>query len=433
MGRLSQSCNLVCCKIYESINGTAYRNEGVDMRILMLSWEYPPRIVGGISRVVYHLAHELGAAGHDVTILTMTDENLEPLESDGPVTIHRVPAWLVRPITFIDGVMQMNMGMVAEGVRLMQSGERYDIIHMHDWLVAFAGKTLLDLYPWMVGITTIHGTEYGRNGGIHSDVQGYIGSVEQKLTEFSNRVIVNSLYMQEEVIRLFHLNTDRLNVIPNGIDLHMFDHVPVDTDLRRSHATDDEHIVFFVGRLTYEKGVHVLMDAVPKVLARIPNVKFVIAGRGQELDSLRQRAWNMGVAHRVDFPGFLSDEELLRIFRVVDIAVFPSLYEPFGIVVLEGMVAQVPVVVSDAGGLNEIVVNRENGMKFNTGNPDMLADAIIELLENKALRDQIIKNAFRIVDEKYRWERIAQRTEVVYLQAVADVRGPFPGDEPDPH
>ena len=182
IGQLSRFCKLVCCRICKSINGTAYRNEGVDMRILMLSWEYPPRIVGGI----------------------------------------------------------------------------------------------------------------------HSDVQGYIGSVEQKLTEFSSRVIVNSLSMQEEVIRLFHLDTDRLNVIPNGIDLHKFDHVPVDMDLRRTHAKDDEHIVFFVGRFTYEKGVHILMDAVPKVLARIPDVKFVIAGRGQESNSLRQRAWNMGVAHRVE-------------------------------------------------------------------------------------------------------------------------------------
>ncbi len=388
------------------------------MRILMLSWEYPPRIVGGISRVVYHLAHELGAAGHVVTILTMTDENLLPIESDGPVTVHRVPAWVVKPITLVDSVMQMNMEMVAEGVRLMQSGERYDIIHMHDWLVAFAGRTLLSLYPWMAGIATIHGTEYGRNDGIRSDLQSYINSIEQKLTEFSDRVIVNSLYMQDEVIRLFHHDTIHLDVIPNGVDLHKFDNVPVDMDLRRGYAADSERIVFFVGRLTYEKGVHVLMDAVPKVLSRFPGVKFIIAGRGQELDSLRQRAWNLGVAHRVDFPGFLSEEELLRIFRVVDIAVFPSLYEPFGIVSLESMVAKVPVVVSDAGGLNEIVTNRENGMKFGTGNPDMLAAAIMELLEDEDLRIRITRNAFCSVEEKYRWERIAERTAAAYQEAI---------------
>ena len=385
------------------------------MRILMLSWEYPPRIVGGISRVVYHLAQELGVAGHCVTVLTMTDENLPPAEMDGAVSVHRVPGWYVRPITFNDSVMQMNMEMVAAGVRLMQTGERFDILHMHDWLVSFAGKTLLGLYPWMVGVTTIHATEYGRNGGIHNDVQSYISSVEQKLTtELSRRVIVNSQYMRNEVTRLFGLDGGRLDIIPNGIDLHKFDLVPIDMELRRSHAGDGERIVFFVGRLTYEKGVHLLMDAVPKVLARCQNVKFIIAGKGQELDSLRQRAWNMGIAHRVDFPGFLPDEELLRLFRLVDVAVFPSLYEPFGIVTLEAMVAHVPVVVSDAGGLNEIVQDRENGMKFRTGDSDMLANAVVELMLDDGLRQRIAESAFRSIKEKYHWAEIARQTVETY-------------------
>ena len=153
-------------------------------------------------------------------------------------------------------------------------------------------------------------------------------------------------------------------------------------------------------------------------LSRIPDVKFIIAGRGQELDSLRQRAWTMGVAHRVDFPGFLPEEELPRVFRVVAVAVFPSLYEPFGIVALESMVAHVPVIVSDAGGLNEIIMNRDNGMRFKSGDPDMLAAAIVELLGNAELRQQITRNALLSVEEKYRWERIVEQTEAVYRQAV---------------
>jgi len=191
-------------------------------------------------------------------------------------------------------------------------------------------------------------------------------------------------------------------------------------ELRRTHAQDQEPLVFFVGRLSYEKGVHVLMDAIPKVLSRISSVKFVIAGKGQELDSLKQRAWNMGVAHRVDFPGFISEEELLRMYKISNVAVFPSLYEPFGIVALEGMVAKIPVVVSDAGGLNEIIDNRYNGMKFNTGNAEMLAESIIELIENESLREKIIDNAFRTVEDKYSWARIAHQTVDVYNHAIND-------------
>ena len=390
------------------------------MRILMLSWEYPPRIVGGISRVVYHLAQELGAAGHHVTVLTMSDENLAPLELDGRVSVVRVPAWYVRPITFVDSVMQMNMAMVTAAVRMMQSGERFDILHMHDWLVAFAGKTLLDLFPELVGVCTIHATEYGRNNGIHNDIQSYISGVEQKLAgELSCRVIVNSQYMREEVIRLFDVAGDTLDIIPNGIDPHMFEPVQVDMSLRRCHAADNDRIVFFVGRLTYEKGVHLLMDAIPKVLSRYQDVKFIIAGKGQELDALRQRAWNMGVAHRVDFPGFLPEEDLLKMFRVVDLAVFPSLYEPFGIVALEGMVAGLPVVVSDAGGLNEIVENRVNGMKFPTGNPDMLAEAIVTLLLDGDLRTRITETAHKMIMDKYLWTHIAEQTVKTYGLAMS--------------
>ncbi len=391
------------------------------MRVLMLAWEYPPRIVGGISRVVYYLAQELGEAGHEVTVLTMTDDNLLSSEADGPVKIHRVPAWFVRPITFIDSVMQMNLEMVREGVRLVQLGERFDVIHLHDWLVAFAGKTLMELYPEMACVTTIHATEYGRNGGIHNDVQGYISSVEQKLSEISRRIIVNSGYMKSEVMRLFQLKEEKLNVLSNGIDLDAFNQVPIDMDLRRSHAADDEQIVFFVGRLTYEKGVHLLMDAIPKVLSRVPKCKFVIAGKGQEMDKLKERAWNMGVAHRVDFPGFISEDELLRMYKISSMAVFPSLYEPFGIVALEAMVAQIPVVVSDAGGLNEIVENRLNGMKFNTGNADMLADAIVELLQNESLRRRVVANAYRKVADVYQWEHIARQTAAVYKQTIAEM------------
>jgi glycosyltransferase involved in cell wall biosynthesis len=389
------------------------------MRILMLSWEYPPRIVGGISRVVYHLAQELGAAGHQVTVLTMSDENLAPFEQDGTVSVVRVPSWYVRPITFVDSVMQMNMAMVTAAVRMIQSGSRFDVLHMHDWLVAFAGKTLLDLYPDLVGICTIHATEFGRNNGIHNDIQSYISGVEQKLAgELSSRVIVNSRYMREEVIRLFDVAADTLDIIPNGIDPHMFDPVPVDMSLRRCHAADNDRVVFFVGRLTYEKGVHLLMDAIPRVLARYQDVKFIIAGKGQELDALRQRAWNMGVAHRVDFPGFLPEEDLLKMFRVVDVAVFPSLYEPFGIVALEGMVAGLPVVVSDAGGLNEIVEDRVNGMKFPTGNPDLLADAIVTLLLDGDLRARITETAHRMIMEKYLWKHIAEQTVKTYESAM---------------
>lgn len=388
------------------------------MRILMLSWEYPPRIVGGISRVVFDLAQELASSGHSVTVITMQEGN-DPLESsDQSVRVFRVPSFMVRPITFIDGVMQMNFAMIAKAMTLIGAGETFEVIHLHDWLVAYAGNVLSGLVPHAAIVATIHATEYGRNGGIHNDVQSYISSVEQKLSDMADTVIVNSQYMQQEIRNLFKTDEDKIHIIPNGVDVDKFAGIPFDLELRRSYALDGEKIVFFLGRLTYEKGVHVLMDAIPKVLGSVGNAKFVIGGKGLEADSLRQRAWNMGVADKVCLAGFIPDDVLLRLYRVVDIAVFPSLYEPFGIVALEGMLAQVPVVVSDAGGLNEIVTNRLNGMKFQTGNSDMLARSIVELLTNTDLARAVIRNAESTIQERYNWNKLAELTVQAYQFAL---------------
>ncbi|MCX7773860.1 MAG: glycosyltransferase family 4 protein, partial [Clostridia bacterium] len=152
--------------------------------------------------------------------------------------------------------------------------------------------------------------------------------------------------------------------------------------------------------------------------SRFPNVKFIIAGRGPELESLMRMAQELQVAQNVVFPGFISDEVLLKLYRCSDMAVFPSLYEPFGIVALEGMVAHVPVVVSDTGGLNQIIEHRVNGMKFKTGSSDELADCIVELLTDPSLAGSVVKEAAKSVNLFYRWEDIAARTSVIYKQAV---------------
>lgn len=393
------------------------------MRILMLSWEYPPRIVGGISRVVYDLAQELASSGHSVTVITMQEGEEPQEEFHESVRVFRVPAFMVRPITFIDGVMQMNFAMISKAMQLVLAGESFDVMHLHDWLVAYAGKAISEVIPGIAVVATVHATEYGRNAGIHSEVQSYISSVEQKLNDMAHVVIVNSLYMQQEIRNLFRTAEEKIRIIPNGVDVDKFANVPIDKELRRAYALDSERIVFFLGRLTYEKGVHVLMDAIPKILAACGNAKFVIGGRGPEADSIRQRAWNMGVADKVCLAGFIPDDVLLKLYKLVDIAVFPSLYEPFGIVALEGMLAQVPVVVSDAGGLNEIVSNRLNGMKFQTGNSDMLARCIVELLTNTDLARAVIRNASQSIQEKYDWDKLARMTVQAYQSAVSGDAG----------
>jgi len=388
------------------------------MKILMLSWEYPPRIIGGISRVVYHLATELGKLGNEVTVITVKEGDEKDEEVDGNVRVYRVTPFIVDPLNFIDSILQMNLAMISKAGNLFKKGERFDILHLHDWLVAYAGRVIQSIWPEMALVCTFHGTESGRNFGIHNDMQGYISNVEKMLSRMSQRIIVNSGYMKSEIMRLFQIPDEHVFVIPNGVDVRKFLGVPCDYDLRTQYALPHEKLVIFVGRLVGEKGAHILLEAIPTVLSRYGQVKFIIAGKGPEYEALQHRAHELNVAERVIMPGFIPDDFLLRLYKCSDIAVIPSLYEPFGIVALEGMVAGIPVVVSNVGGLNQIVEHRVNGMKFEAGSSYELAECILELLTCPELVKSIIQHASESVNRFYRWDDIAARTYVVYKQAL---------------
>ena len=389
------------------------------MRILMLSWEYPPRIVGGISRVVHGLAQKLGEQGCDVHVITCWDMGMKDYEKDEYVSVHRIHSYDVTPNNFVDWVLHLNFTIVEYAVRLINETGKFDIIHAHDWLVAFAARVLKHAYSIPL-VATIHATEHGRNWGIHNDTQRYINNVEWWLAFESWRLIVNSDYMKNEVKGIFNIPEDKIDVIPNGVDLDKFKGYERDIEFRRKFASDNEKIVFFVGRLVNEKGVHVLIDAVPKVSYNYHDVRFVIAGKGPQLDHLKWKANEMGIANKVYFTGYISDEDLLKLYKCVDVAVFPSLYEPFGIVAIEGMLANVPVVVSDTGGLGGIVEHGVDGMKSYTGNANSLADSILEILFNPDKAEQMKKRALEKVYRIYNWDVISRQTLKVYESIIEE-------------
>ena len=391
------------------------------MRIMMLTWEYPPKIVGGISRVVHGIARELGKNGNEVHVATFNEAGMKEFEKDGNVYVSRVNACGINANNFVDWALQMNFSLVERCIRLFVETGRFDIIHAHDWLVAFAAKTLKNAFKTPL-ISTIHATESGRNWGIHNDTQKYINDVEWMLTYESWKVIVNSLYMKNEVKNLFGLPEDKIYVIPNGVNKNRFNGCERDYGFRRKYAADNEKLIFFVGRLVNEKGAQVLVDAVPKVLHHFRDAKFVIAGKGPQLDYLRGKAAVMDISHKVYFTGYISDEDLGKFFKCADIAVFPSLYEPFGIVALEGMAAGIPVVASDTGGMGEVVCHEVDGMKCYTGNANSLADCILELLFNPGKAEEMKKRALDKVDKIYNWEAISGQTLEVYTKVAEEGR-----------
>lgn len=393
--------------------------------VLMLAWEYPPKVIGGLARHVGYLSRALVERGDRVVVLTQGDDTLPPTEDDHGVEVIRLPVHDPKPRDFTGWVKRLNFEMIERAVHMFTSGHRFDIVHAHDWLAAYAGKTLKHGLALPL-VATVHATEYGRNNGLHNDLQRYISTVEWSLTYEAWRVICCSRFMEKEIHKVFQTPLDKIRIVPNGIDVPSLlstsrtKRFAADESFRRRFAAPDEDVIFFIGRLVFEKGVHVLLDALPHILRRRPGARVVIAGDGPLRAELERQAARLGMADRVIFFGFADDEERDRLLRISQVAVFPSLYEPFGIVALEAMAAQVPVVVGKVGGFAEIVHHGENGLHAPPGDATALADAIVMMLSNPSLAAHVRETALRDVEQNYTWPQIAAATADIYNEVLKE-------------
>ena len=391
------------------------------MRVLMLSWEYPPHLVGGLGKHVTEIIPALVRQGVRIDLLTPRWAGGEHWEVVAGATIHRVDPGASNGDIYTTA-WQTNVTLERYVEQLWSKSGGFDLIHAHDWLVAFSANALKRRYRVPL-LATIHATEKGRGrGNLNNDISHAIHSAEWWLTYEAWRVIACSAFMAQEIINYFNVPPDKVDVVPNGVDVapfQQYDGMDL-TGFRTMYALPEEQIVFNVGRIVAEKGVQVLVEAVPRVLAAQPQAKFVIAGRGDMVDELRRRAWELGVGQKILFCGYISDEDRNRLYRVAHCAVFPSLYEPFGIVALEAMAARCPVVVSDVGGLREVVRHGETGITTYAGNPDSLAWGILHTLQHPEWTAQRVQKAARVVAEEYNWDRIAQQTVAIYQRILRE-------------
>ena len=281
------------------------------MKILMLTWEYPPRVVGGIARVVHDLSKRLIKDGHDVTVVTYKEGNVPYFEDDKGVKVYRVDNYMINPNNFIDWIMQLNFNLISKATELISKEGKFDVIHAHDWLVAYAAKSLKNSFDIPI-VATIHATEAGRNSGIHDETQRYINDTEWMLTYEANEVIVNSNYMKNELQRNFGLPFEKINVVPNGVNLTMYSGIEKDYDFRRNYAADNEKIILYAGRLVFEKGVQHLIAAMPKILENYHDAKLVIAGKGGMEDELKAQVEFLGLGKKVYFTGEMPHRTLCK-------------------------------------------------------------------------------------------------------------------------
>lgn len=400
------------------------------MKVLMLSWEYTPHIVGGLGKHVVEIVPELIADGVEVHLVTPNFDNAqfsEPLYlPDGTPAQNGSRLYRVNPSggqgDFFTNTWHDNIGVEEFCTHLVRQEGGFDLIHNHDWLSGFAAIALKNDFHLPL-LSTIHATEMGRNRGqLYGEMQRSIHMAEWWLAYESWRIIACSHYMAWEVETYFGAPPEKVDIIPNGVDPRRFDALQgVDlSSFRLGFARPNEPIVYYVGRMVPEKGLSVLIDAAPLVLREWPEVKFVLAGGGGYANELRAKADTLGVGDSILFPGRISDEVRDGLFKVADVAVFPSLYEPFGIVALEAMAAGTPVVVSDVGGLSEVVELHETGLKVYPNDPASLAWGILHTLKHPDWSRSRAQNADHVARTLYNWGRVADMTLDVYKRVVGE-------------
>ena len=382
----------------------------------MVSWEYPPFVVGGIAAHVDGLARAMARAGPDVVVLSLQrHEHGAPIVPDDEVVegvrVLRATAdlpWLPDN-DLVARMASANHQLVALAAKL--GDWRPEVVHAHDWLVAWAGDTLKTLWGKPL-VATIHATERGRHGGhVPAGMPAAINAVEWWLTYQAREVIACSKFMVREVVDGFELPIEKVHLVPNGVDPAVWQPTATNTPIAR------EPLVVAWGRVQYEKGFQVLVRAIAELRTELPEVRCIIAGRGSYLPELQSQVDVEGVGDIVDLAGFVPDDELKATLQRASCVIIPSLYEPFGIVALEGMAAGAPTIVARTGGLAEIVDGTDAGLLFEPGNHHDLAARIREVLTDPTLAAQMRTKAAALIAERYTWDAIAVATVEVYRTA----------------
>jgi glycosyltransferase involved in cell wall biosynthesis len=367
---------------------------------------------------VMDLSPALATEGEEIHVLTplLSGGAAHEVTAEG-VHIHRVEPPQLEDYSFVAFANKTNAVMEQAAHELAATVGRFDLIHAHDWLDAAAGVALKHAWRRPL-VATMHATERGRGQGFvgnngHSD---QINQIEWWMSYEAWRVIACSRFMAHQIHDYFGTPLDKIDVVPNGIYVRPDPFVSSEerSAFRRRFVDDDQPLAFHVGRLVYEKGPHILLDAWPQVRTALPRARLIVAGNGSYLPALKQRAWDLGIADEVIFAGFVSDDDRDKLYHVADVAVFPSLYEPFGIVALEAMAAGCPVVVAATGGLAEVVTPHETGLVVQPSDPAALAWGILHTLQHPEWARARATNALRLARDTYNWHSIARATAAVY-------------------
>jgi len=414
------------------------------MKMAVLVYEYPPKIVGGLGTYAAEITRKFVLLDHDVTIFTMNDDtgSLPTRELWRGIEIHRpmdidvsdslpdviaedIKKW-GRGIKLFSKLLVYNYLSASKLVNELVRKEKfvYNIIAAHDWLSVMAGIAIKRELGLPL-VFHVHSTEKGRTLGNGSDV---VSNIEYRGAEMADRIITVSYMMKNELTKL-GFPAEKIKVCYNGVDPEKYNPEKVSQEkikeLRdRYGIQDNESMALFIGRLVWVKGVDRLIEAMPHILEKVPSVKLVIVGLGEMQSYLEALVDKLKLQDSVKFRfEFVPEEERIEHYAACDVAVFPSRYEPFGIVALEAMSMEKPVVVgaTDASGMKEIVIPNgpdQCGFHINPEDPADIAWGIVNTVQDSQRRVQLGKNGRKIVLQKFAWDNSAKKTIELYKELI---------------
>lgn len=416
------------------------------MRLAVLVYEYPPKIVGGLGTYAAEITRKFVLSENDVSVFTMNDDQgaLPTRELWRGIEIHRprhidvsdslpdviaedVRKW-GRGIQFFSKTLVYNYLSASKIINelVRKEGFKYDVLVAHDWLSVIAGVTAKRELGLPL-VFHVHSTEKGRTLGNGSEV---VSSIENRGGRIADLVITVSNAMKDELIEL-GFPKEKIRVCYNGVDPDKYSPEQVDEAKRkvireRYGLKNEDEMILFIGRLVWVKGVDKLIMAMPHVLQKIPNAKLVIVGLGDMEEHLKSMVKGLRLEDAVKFRfEFVSEEERIAHYAACDSAVFPSLYEPFGIVALEAMSMEKPVVVGASGvsGMREIVIANgpeQCGFHINPNDPVDIAWGIASCLQNQNRKQMFGKNGRKRVLAEFTWDAIAEKTLEIYDEVVKE-------------
>lgn len=412
------------------------------MRIGFFVWEYPPKLVGGLGTYAEYITHEFVELGHDVTVFTLNPGDLNTREIFKGVEVHRpliadasnvFPMFVAEDlrrwgtnIRFFNDIFIYNVLSATKFINglIRKEGYKFDIVCVHDWLSSIAGLIIKNETKIPV-VFHVHSTEWGRSGGQGSEV---VSHLESATAQAADRIITVSHAMKDDLTR-HGWPQQKISVVWNGVDPARYDPQnckPEDVKKIREKydIPDDWKMLLFLGRLTWVKGVKNLIQAMPTVLRAYPQTKLVILGKGEEERDIAETATRLGIKDNVVCRfDFVPEEERILHYAAADLCIFPSVYEPFGIVSLEAMSMAKPVVVGAHGvvGFREQVVSSgqdQNGIHINGEDPADIAWGIQETLKDPQRAKTWGENGRKRVLQYFTWEKTAEQTLEIYKTLV---------------